>query len=70
VAASAKASCGISSINEPKDESVCNNLLATDGEDGDGVERKCAKVIKGKNPANLKMHLEAAHDIKHKQMRF
>jgi hypothetical protein len=54
----------------PKDESVFNILLATYGEDGGGVERKCAKVIKGKNPTNLKRHLEAAHDSQHKQMRF
>jgi hypothetical protein len=34
--------------DRPKNDSVCNILLATDGEDGDGVEPKCAKVIKGK----------------------
>ena len=49
--------------DSPKAESVCKIILQVDGRD-----QKCGKIVKGKNPTNLKRHLQAAHEPQHKQV--
>ena len=43
-----------------KEESICKIVVE---------DQKCGKVVKGKNPTNLKRHLQTAHENEHKQVR-